>query len=109
MIHECFFLGLVAPNREFSAKILHKKTGKTAGETLTYYLRIKFGVSCGLIDNAMRGDYNYYINSCTFYRPDKVFSRVHSLIQNLSSRGQVANLNFLQVISFKTVYRQIAY
>ena len=39
---------------------------------------------------------NYYIKSCTFYRPDKLFSRVHFLIQNLFIGDQQANLNYLQ-------------
>ena len=31
-----------------------------------------------------------------FYRPDKVLSRVHSLIQNLSTGDQQVNLNYPQ-------------
>ena len=40
--------------------------------------------------------YNYYIMSCSFYRPDKAFSRVHYLIQNVSIGDQQASLNYLQ-------------
>ena len=44
---------------------------------------------CGLIDNVLhRKKYNCYIKPCLFYRSDKVFSTVHSLIQNLSIGDQ---------------------
>ena len=36
------------------------------------------------------------LKSCTFFRPDKALSRVHSLMQNLSIGDQQANLNYLQ-------------
>ena len=48
-----------------------------------------FGVVCVLIDNALHGkNYNYYMKSCIFHRPDKAFSRVHYLMQNLSIGDQ---------------------
>ena len=36
------------------------------------------------------------MKSCIFYRPDKVLSRVHSFIQNLSIGDQQTNLNYPQ-------------
>ena len=36
------------------------------------------------------------LKSCTFFRPDKALSRVHSVMQNLSIGDQQANLNYLQ-------------
>ena len=36
------------------------------------------------------------MKTCIFYRPDKVLSKMHLLIQNLSVRGQQANLNYPQ-------------
>ena len=67
-------------------KIFYKKQTERLPERFPHIIyKLYIGVMCHLIDNALQGkNYNYYIKSSTFYRPDKVFSRVHSVIQNLS-------------------------
>ena len=99
MIHKCCFLGLVALCSGIQHEnIVQKIKRKTARETLTNYLRALFW--CRLWLDWQRiarvNIYNYYIQSCTFCRPHKLFSRLHSLTQNLSIGDQQANLNYLQ-------------
>ena len=81
--------------REFYAKILYIKQTERLPERFSYIICDFF--YCGVIDKVThRKNYNCYIKPCTFYRSDKVFSTVHSLIQNLSIGDQQANLNYLQ-------------
>ena len=72
--------------REFDAKILYTKQTERLQERLSHVIcELYFGVVCGLIDNTLHGGriYNYYMKSYAFFRPDKLFFRVHSLIQDL--------------------------
>ena len=68
---KCYFLGLVA----LSPEIQYFKTNRETDINCKLY----FVVICRLINIALHGkNYNCHIKSCTFCRPDKVFSREHS-------------------------------
>ena len=45
---------------------------------------------------ARRKSYNHYIKSWIFYRPNKVFSGMHSVIKNSSIEDQQTNLKYMQ-------------
>ena len=81
------FWGYLRSAREFETKILYKNQTKTRLERFSYIIcELHCGIICRLIDIAFHAkkNYNYSVKSCKYYRPDKVFSRVCLLIQNLS-------------------------
>ena len=98
MIQKCYFLELVALSPEFNTKILYKnrrkdyqRDSRTLSES---FILVSF--VAWLITHCTGKNYNYCIKSSTFYRQDKVFYKVHSLIQNLSIGDQQVNLNYPQ-------------
>ena len=103
-IYNCYLLGQpqeitlrISLTQKFNTTILYKKeTGRLPGRRSYIICELYFGVICRLIDISLQGkNYNCYIKSCTFYRPDKVFSRERSK-KKLINCDQQANLNYLQ-------------
>ena len=86
MILKFYFLWLAALSLEFNTKILHSKQMERLPEKMSYTIwKLYIGAICDLIDNALHlKKHNYHIKSCAFYTPYKVFSRMHSIIENLS-------------------------
>ena len=99
MIHKCYFLGLVVlslgiQRLKYSTKNKWIDYTRESSMLSPSFILVSFVAYWQRI--ALRKIYDYYIKPCTFYRPDKVFSRMHSLIQNLFIGDQHAKLNFLK-------------
>ena len=77
------FWGYLSLAREFNAKRLYKIPTERLPDRLSYiFCGLYFGIFCSLINNALHY-ITHHIKSYIFYRPGKLFSRVHSLIQKL--------------------------
>ena len=99
MIHKCYFLGLFPVISGIQHKNIVQETTERLAKRLGYIVcNLYFGVICCLIDNA----------SCIFYRSNKAFFKVHSLLKISGIGDQQAYLKY-RVISFKIVYTQNVY